>query len=167
MKISFKHIIRRISGISTPVFGVSWHPNESERDVARELITFLEDRRVLYNPYYTEVPTHVTESFLEIRREITRLLHKLDDKSEAAASLRAMRAASRKFLDDTQRLIKEYPGFVDFMHNYNHILEFFTCLGEARGVFGIHIAQLCVKYGIELERNLATILPREDEDSLE
>jgi len=41
--------------------------------------------------------------------------------------------------------------------------EFFAALGELRAVFGIHIAQLAVKYGIDVEDELAAILPIEDE----
>ena len=32
-------------------------------------------------------------------------------------------------------------------------------LGELRGVFGLHVAQLAVRYGIDVPDELATILP--------
>ena len=50
-KIRFKEIIRRLTGFSTPFFGISWQPPESERKTIRKLFNFLEDRRVLFNPY--------------------------------------------------------------------------------------------------------------------
>jgi hypothetical protein len=31
----FKDIIRRVTGISTPFFGISWNPEKTERDVAK------------------------------------------------------------------------------------------------------------------------------------
>jgi hypothetical protein len=44
-------------------------------------------------------------------------------------------------------------------------LGIFTALGELRAIFGIHIAQLAVKYGIDVEYELASILPIEDEET--
>jgi DNA-binding FadR family transcriptional regulator len=66
---------------------------------ARRVIAFLEDRRVLYSPGEMEMPQHGVHSVLEIRRFLSSELGKLDAKSEFAASLRAMRAACRKFLE--------------------------------------------------------------------
>ena len=53
-RVPFADIARRITGISTPVFGVSWTPPESKRDVVRRLVAFLEDRRALYAEYHME-----------------------------------------------------------------------------------------------------------------
>jgi hypothetical protein len=50
MKTTFKKIAKSLTGISTPVFGVSWTPPESDREVVRKLVVFLEDRRALYSP---------------------------------------------------------------------------------------------------------------------
>ena len=101
MKIDFKRMAKSLTGISTPVFGVSWNwnPPESERNIVRKLITFLEDRRALYNPYNIETPMWVMESVLEIRKKITEVLGTLDENSGISPHLRAMRAACRKFMN--------------------------------------------------------------------
>ena len=54
---------------------------------------------MLYAPDELEVPSHCVHSVLEIRHFLSGELGKLDIKSEFAASLRAMRAACRKFLE--------------------------------------------------------------------
>jgi hypothetical protein len=45
--VRFQEIAARVTGFSTPVFGVSWSPSEPEVTAARRVVTFLEDRRVL------------------------------------------------------------------------------------------------------------------------
>jgi len=157
MKIDFKRMAKSLTGISTPVFGLSWDwkPPESERDIVRKLMTFLEDRRALYNPYNIETPMWVVESVLEIRNKITGVLGTLDENSGISPHLRAMRAACRKFMDEVG---EEKRGW----RSYDPM--FFTALGEMRAVFGIHIAQLCVKYGIDIEGDIATIVLIEDNE---
>jgi hypothetical protein len=48
--------VARLTGFSTPVFGIQWTPPESQRTVARRAIAFLEDRRVLFVPLEMESP---------------------------------------------------------------------------------------------------------------
>ena len=154
--MKFDEITSRLTGISCPVFGVSWNPPESERKIARRVITFLENRRVLFSPFEWEMPDHCAQSVIEIRHFLTTELQALDADKELAQSLRAMRAAGRKFLDGDPR-----HGFPR-RHTPRHMLE--TALGELRGVFGIHIAKLATQYGLDVEDDLASILPAEDDD---
>ena len=57
----FREIRERLTGISCPIFGVSWNPSETERTKAIKIIRFLEDRRVLYNPYEQECLISIIE----------------------------------------------------------------------------------------------------------
>jgi hypothetical protein len=75
----FSEIGRRLSGISTPIFGVSWTPGEAEVAVARRLVRLLEDRRVLFNPFELEVPEHCVSSVVEIRHVLTDEIGALGD----------------------------------------------------------------------------------------
>ncbi|MFC2051073.1 DUF6650 family protein, partial [Chloroflexota bacterium] len=99
MKIKFGKIAKSLTGFSTPVFGISWNPPDSDRDIVRKVITFLEDRRALYNPYNIETPIFVDQSILEIRKELTNTLQKLGDNPDVSPHLRAMRAACRKYMN--------------------------------------------------------------------
>ena len=62
---------RRLSGTSMSILGVGAGAPvtaaTTDRDIAQALITFLEDRRVLFNPEYLEVASQVDSSVLEIR----------------------------------------------------------------------------------------------------
>ena len=153
MKIKYKKIAKSLTGFSTPLFGLSWNPPETDREVVRQLVTFLEDRRALYNPYNIESPMFVDQSLIEIRRELTNTLQKIGEDSDIAQHLRAMRAACRKYMNECA----DRTG-----HHHFRDYEAFAALGELRAVFGIHIAQLAVKYGVYVEDELASILPIED-----
>ena len=126
--------------------------------VARRVIAFLEDRRVLYAPEALEVPSHCVESVLEIRRFLSSGLGNLDSGVEIAASLRAMRAAGRKFLD---RVGTDGREMVLYANQHGHWASwtFYSSLGEMRGTFGVHLARIAAQFRIDIEDNLATILP--------
>lgn len=160
-RIRFKNVVSRLTGFSIPIFGVSWNPPEPERKIIRRLFTFLEDRRVLFNPYSLEVESQVTDSVLEIRKELTNTLNQLPEDSKAAQSVRAIRAVCRKFMDEP------YPEMPHIgwpmMPGREASAGFFVALGELRAVFGTHLAILAVQYGINIEEDLASILPATEE----
>jgi len=155
--VRFKEVLARLTGLSSPVFGVSWNPPEPQVQVARRVVAFLEDRRVLFVPSEMEVPDHCVRSVLEIRRFLTTELQALDGGTELADSLRALRAACRKFMNT----VDARSDIIVFGAHRGHWAswEFNGALGELRGVFGIHIAQLAAAYGLDVEGDLATILP--------
>lgn len=155
-KVPFKQVVRSITGLSTPVFGVSWNPPPDKRDIIRGLVTFLEDRRALYMPYHMEYGPWVTQSVLEIRQEITETLKRYPADDDVLASLRAMRAACRKFLDEHSGPTKR------IRHPYADEAMMWASLGELRGVFGLHLARLCVAFGIDVEPELSSVFPIED-----
>ena len=79
-----------------------------------------------------------------------------------------MRAACRKFLDDlgvvngrlhdweARRWRGSYgTGLDDYILN--------QALGTLRGVVGVHVGQIAVRYGIDVEDRLASILPAPDD----
>jgi hypothetical protein len=149
--VRFKDLASRITGVSIPVFGVSWKPPESEREVVRHTFIFLEDRRVLYNDFAWEVEGEVADSVLAIRAELTKALKLLAERSEAASSLKAMRAACREYLDNVR-------------HHHGHV-SFFTELGRLRAIIGVHVAHLAIKYGIDIDGELARVIPAEFRDA--
>jgi len=157
-------IVSRITGFSVPVFGIQWNPSEAERVLARRVLTFLEDRRVLYSPSQMEVPSHCVESVLRIREFLTAELGKLDAASDIAASLRAMRAASRKFLTAVD-VDNRAPIIYGAERGHYASWIFNGAVGELRGVFGVHIALLATKHGLDVEDELAAIIPAAEDDT--
>ena len=154
MKIKYQKIAKSLIGFSTPFFGVSWNPPETDRNIVRKLIIFLEDRRVLYSGIGLEEPWYAIPSVDEIRKTLTQTIQIAGDDSDITDHLRAMRAACRKFMNELS------PQMQRGEYSFNS--KFISGIGVLRAVFGIQIAQLAVKYGIDVEKELASILPRED-----
>ena len=163
-RIAAKSLAHRLTGFSLPFFGVQWTPPADEREIVRGLLTSLEDRRVLFVPHHLEVVSHVTSSVLQIREILTKTLQALPETSRAAGSIRAMRAACRRFLEEPA------PDFRNLMqwHGPRHRGDeegspsFFVALGELRATFGTHIAALAYQYGLDIEPDLSSILPSAD-----
>lgn len=155
--MKFSEITNRLTGISTPFGGASWQPAEMEIAAARRVIAFLEDRRVLYEPSEMEVPLHCVHSVIEIRHHLSDELGKLDGGSELTASLRAMRAACRKFLE---RVGTDGRDGIHRANDWGFLSwAFGSALGELRGTFGIHVAKVAAAFKLDVEDRLASILP--------
>jgi hypothetical protein len=160
-RLSLTELARRITGFSTPFFGIQWTPPSAERDVVRGFISFLEDRRVLFVPYHLEVDGEVERSVHEIRRQCTQTLTALPEQSRASPSLRAIRAVCRRFLDEPRADFRNL--YIRDFGDFRDKAGFFTALGELRATIGAHVAILAVLYKIEIEAELATIVPAEDD----
>ncbi len=155
-KLKGKQLAKRLTGISTPIGGISWTPPVDERDVAKQLLVFLEDRRALYMPYDMEVGSYVMDSIIEIRQRLTKDLEQISRSSVLGESISAMRASCRKFLTDTQ----DDPKHRHHWRMEGHIWQ---ALGELRAICGLHIARIACAYDLEIEEQLMPILPAEYE----
>ena len=75
--LHFKQLASRLNGVQIPIFGVQWTPPEPERKVVRDVLTVLEDRRVLYNPCAWELEDEVIQSVLRIRDVLTDAIQRM------------------------------------------------------------------------------------------
>lgn len=108
---------------------------------------------MLYAPFEDEYIRYCIESVLQMREFLTSEIGEAPENTVLSSSLRAMRAACRKFqnqTDDTRR-----RRFSPWALN--------VALGELRATVGIHVARIAVAYGVDIEKELASILPEEDE----
>ncbi|MEW5423267.1 DUF6650 family protein [Amorphus sp. 3PC139-8] len=165
-KLTFQAVRSRLNGISLFGFGANWTAPEPEQAVVHRVIRALEDRRVFYVPMHLEVPHQVEDSVQGIRHELTEALKVLPSSSPAAKLFQAMRASCRKFLSG------DFPEFRNadyYRHRHGNDPRefdsgFFVALGELRASFGQNIAELSSLYQIDLEPELASILPPEIEE---
>lgn len=150
----------RLTGLSTPLVGVSWTAPVAERDVAAELVAHLEDRRVLFNPSDAESPGHCMSSVIEIRRLLSASLGRLGGAGVLADHIRAMAAAARRFLDRVH--VHDDPHYRDAV-SWGHwrSWDFQDALGQMRGIFGVHLALIASRYDVTLGGGLEGITPPE------
>lgn len=155
--VQFMSILSRLTGISTPVFGVSWDPPEPEVKIAKELMAYFEDRRYLYCPFEQEVSNYVTQSLDETRDRLTALLVRAGRNSPLGEGIVAMRSAAREFMSKV-----DGGG-----RNPSLGFELILALGELRAACGLHIARIAVAYAIDVSDDLAQIFPplKTSEDS--
>ena len=151
------NILNKLTGISCPVFGISWNPDEAERDIAKRINVFLEAKRVLYSPYELETVFPVVESVTEIRNMITSEIPRMKEGSKLEECSRAMRNACNKFLSKCKD-DEEFRKYANMQGNICNWI-FLSAIGELRGIFGVMVGQIAKAYGIDVEEQLAEIIP--------
>lgn len=156
-KLTSKSLLARLGGMSAFGFGISFKPQESDRTIVRELLTFLEDRRALYVGSVWEQPDHVVQSVQQMRAELTSALKRLGEKSPAADACRLMRGACRDFVSQADQ--KGLRGYGSTFARDWQGENFLIALGTLRATFGQQIALLAHLYEVDLEEHLAAILP--------
>jgi hypothetical protein len=95
----------KLTSINTPLVGLSWTVDKSECEVARDLLTFLEDRRVLRDRLghagaliASDPHSRAIKSVRAIRQRLRDDLEKVKPDSLVGRSMRAMQQACRDFL---------------------------------------------------------------------
>ena len=163
--VKFTEIASRLNGISTPIFGVSWTPPTADVSVVRRVISFIEDRRVLYAYYPEEVPDQCIDSVVQIRLFLTEVIGEGSVRQQIEGPLRNMRAWCRRFLERVGQ--SEDPGypltssrhlFRDPHHRVPDFL-FGEALGEFRAGIVFNLAVLASATGLDIEEPLARYLP--------
>ena len=133
---------RRVTGISTPFGGLQWaDPGPSDAEVIRRFLLFLEDRRVLFNPFDLEVVSQVEHSIHQIREECTKTLQALGQAVFAVMPIRTIRQAARQFHDDQDASYRSFGCRWPYPEGGP---EFFTALGTFRAIVGYQAALLAV-----------------------
>ena len=147
-----------VTGFSTPFVGVQWTKTARDKDIARAVVVFLEDRRVLFADRHVEDEQHCVESVLQIRAFLTEQIKQTKPGKDLEVALRHMRSACRRFLEAAGPRGREFWHHPGSGHD-----PFFLALGELRASFGAQLALILSQYPMRLERELASILPVEDD----
>ena len=146
----------RPTGVGAFGFSLNWEKVPGDEDVARRIITFLEDRRLLFGERHSDDELECVHSAIEIRHFLTEELTKAKPGRSLAESLRAVRTAMRAFVEAGG------PRARNFRYHDGHMTnQFSMALGELRSRVGLHLAVIADQYGTEVESDLKRIFPPE------
>lgn len=163
MAVSWKKLKERasqVTGFQIPIIGagVSWQPKEADVTKAHKLFVFLEDKRVLFYEEEWEFMPHAIQSVMHIREYLVeRILMETDQDSPLYKSSKELRDACIEFLDLTQKLERTANGMLDWKQSNYRLMR--IVLGQLRRRFGKELLNLSVLFEINVEDNLATIIP--------
>lgn len=145
----------RPTGVGGFGFSINWEKVPGDEEVARRVITFLEDRRLLFGKRHCEDELECTRSAIGGRNRITDELTQAKPGKSLDKSLRAMRIAFRQFVDAAGPNAVNFRGYRGpaAMDPYGMALE------NLRTLVGLHVAVIAAQYGITVEPDLAQILP--------
>jgi hypothetical protein len=144
----------RPTGVGAFGFSLNWDKVPGDEEVARRVVAFLEDRRLLFGDRHAEDELDCVHSAIEIRHFLTEELTRAKPGHSLAESLRAMRTAARAFVETAG------PGARNFGYHDGAMTDRFSlALGELSSLVGIHLAVIADQYNIEVEPELARILP--------
>ena len=144
-RLKFFEIAERITGYSGPVFGASWESPQLDRERARDVIGWLSNRPVVYDPSESELPDQARLEVSDLRKHLKVELEKGGIANELSDCLRAMRAACEAFA--------AHPYDEDDPESVGR------ALGKLRHEFGWNAAVIAIRHGIDVPDELATILP--------
>ncbi|TQQ11462.1 DUF6650 family protein [Vibrio cholerae] len=148
-----KSILKNITGISCPIFGIQWNAPVDEINLATTFVKDLGDHRVLFNPVHMERSDSCVNSVDIIRQLISEALAEAKDKSPLSKALKRMRRACHAFQNEVAS--PHYQAVETPVRN--SILE--RELSNLRLKFGESLAEISVSYDIDIEDELASIIP--------
>ena len=149
----FKEILASVTGVSTPIFGIQWKPITAEITIAKDILRDLEDKRVLYRPHDLEDSSHCRSSVENIRAILTSALKQVGANGNMGKQLSKMRRACRDFCD-----IVGSPLFNSAAPPIQKSL-LSRELSRLRNTIGSAIAAISISYGLDVEDDLASIIP--------
>lgn len=146
--MNLKDIFNWITGFSTPFFGVTWQPRETERDSALKIILYLQTKRVLSSPTELEIPKYCMQSVLDIKQFLTSMLLEVHAKDNLVLYLKEMILACNSCLTYTTLISPSSIWGEDFS---DEELDFFLKLSLFRKSIAVDVEQLAKVYKLDVD----------------
>lgn len=119
---------------------------KTDAQIARDLMIFMDDRRVLFNSHSSEVPHHVTMSIDEIRKYLTKLTKQTQPGSDLERDLTAIRSACRELMD---------MSYLPHAESFGRDRALLFGLDKFRANVIPILARISEQYGVYAEKDLA------------
>lgn len=143
-----------INGISTPFGGLSWDRNLCEKDRIIFLFTYLESKRILYNPAEMEIKEWCTQSVLEIKNSLVEITKDIEMNDITLNYISNMVDVCNGFLDSVSQGDKHR---IIYKNGTSEVeLSFYQAMNTFRDGMKIIIEAFekifCIKFKKELPR---------------
>lgn len=167
MRFGKRDVRRRLTGFTLPVIGggATWTISEADKAATRSILNFLEDRRVLYDPYQVEIAHACVSSVREIREHLRHIIGQCQTDT-LRDPLRAIQAACRQFLSDVQAIERD-GRYLDIRQDGTPSWLFNQALGVLRGRVGASVAVIVDAFDADVDEHLGKILPPAVDDVAE
>ncbi len=148
--MNFRDFLLKIRGFSTPFVGLSWDISKTEKEIANEVLLFLEDRRALtglrVNEFggsaFTFNIEHCIKSILKVRDFLSEALNHVDIHSLVGKCMIELRYACRRFLNEIGPLPFASVGFGYREFNIALLklcMETKRCIDELSSGYGLEL----------------------------
>lgn len=164
MRIGQREAKRRLVGLTFPTVlgtgggGASWTVEQGDKARARSVLQYLEDRRVLYDPYEVEIPDACIMSVKEIREYLRSAIDQ-SGSSFLRDPMRAIQAACRQFLTDAENISERHSNRIQVIGGGSDSWLFNQALGSLRARIGTSVAIIVGAFDVSVDEHLARILP--------
>lgn len=147
---------RRLTGLTIGKLGGTWEHVETDREVVRRVLTFLEDRRLLWrsphNHAHVEEAEHCRRSAEMIRDRLGEEIGKVKHGGDVEASFKKIRKAARDFVSAAG---PDSRNFVD-------LASFNEALSALRVPVCREILVLADHHDLDVDEDLLRVLPPRD-----
>jgi hypothetical protein len=141
----------QITGVS--MWGLDWQYVASNKDLARRIFVFLEDRRVLTRQHHMEDYDHTRESANQIRKFLVLETMNVKAGGELERSLKAICSASRAFITAAG------PSSKSFHEDHKYYV---MSLNAYRAAVASQLAAISINFELPIPGDLYPLLAEHD-----
>lgn len=141
-----------ISGVSTPVGGLSWDKSAAGKEMFTRLFLDLESKRILVNPKDMEKKEWCIDSVLEMKANIVSITEGIALKAFDLHVLRSMIDACNRYLDEVSPLSLPVIIFKDG-DNWEDLC-FDNAMKQLRDTFREEIRKVEQKYKLQFTKDI-------------
>ena len=143
----------RITGVSTPIGGISWEFTETKKKGIKDLFLFLESKRILVNPKEMEVKEWSEQSVIEIKNKLVSIATEYEYSQNTMECFKMMIDTCNIFLDNMHQvnisgiIYKNQKG--DWIHS-----GYASSMKEFRKSFKYNIQRLSEEYQLTFSKEI-------------
>lgn len=142
----------KLTGISTPFGGLSWDKRLCEKDRIIFLFTYLESKRILYNPAEMEKKEWCINSILEIKDSLVEITKDIKFRAGTLAIINNMIDTCNHYLDNVSTY--ELHGIIYKNGTRNTELSFYKSMNDFRDGMKTAIENFEQMYNIKFRKEL-------------